>query len=91
MKLTDTPLTDRPPIRNRYEFDCAINEAYRRWRESGEDEVILSADVADIHRRLDGYNYDSVDEKSVDEAYIRHEIFLEGIINAMSSFVTVLP
>ena len=90
MKLSDTPLTERPPIRNRYEFDCAVNEAYRRWRESGEDEVILAADVADIQRRLEGYTYDPVDERPVDEAYIRREIFWDGIVNAMDSFVTVL-
>lgn len=90
MKLSDTPLTDRPPIRNRYEFDVAVREAYRRWRASGEDEVILAADVADIQRRLDGYTYDPVDERPVDEAYIRREIFWDGIINAMDSFVTVL-
>lgn len=90
MKLTDTPLTARPPIRNRYEFDCAVREAYRRWRESGEDEVVLDADVADIQRRLEGYTYDNVDERHVDEAYIRREIFWEGIITAMDSFVTVL-
>lgn len=90
MKLTDTPLTDRPPIRNRYEFDCAVNEAYRRWRESGEDEVVLAADVADIQRRLEGYTYDPVDERPVDEAYIRREIFWDGIISTMDSFVTVL-
>lgn len=90
MKLTDTPLTDRPPIRNRYEFDCAVNEAYRRWRASGEDEVVLDADVADIQRRLEGYTYDPVDERPVDEAYIRREIFWEGLAETMSSFVTVL-
>lgn len=90
MRLTNTPLTDRPPIHNRYEFDCAVEEAYRRWRESGEDEVILAADVHDIYTRLGEYRYDSVDEKEVDEAYIRHEIFMEGIVNAMDSFVTVL-
>ena len=91
MKLTDTPLTNRPPIRNRYEFDVAVREAYRRWRASGEDGVVLDADVSDIHRRLDGYTYDDVDERPVDEAYIRREIFWEGIVNAMDSFVTVLP
>ena len=91
MKLSNPPLTDRPPINTRYEFDVAVKEAYRRWRESGEDEVILAADVVDIHRRLNGYTYDTADEKVVDESYIRHEIFLEGIVNAMDSFVTVLP
>lgn len=90
MKLSDTPLTERPPIRNRYEFDCAVNEAYRRWRESGEDEVVLDAEVWDIENRLDGYTYDNVDERPVDEAYIRREIFWDGIIGAMDSFVTVL-
>lgn len=91
MKLTDTPLTARQPIHNRYEFDVAIREAYRRWRESGEDEVILAAEVWDIQRRLDGYTYDPVDERPVDEAYIRREIFWDGIISTMDSFVTVLP
>ena len=91
MKLSDTPLTARPPIRNRYEFDCAVCEAYRRWRQSGEDDVILAADVADIHRRLDGFKYDSVDERAVDEAYIRREIFMVGILEAMDSIVTILP
>lgn len=91
MKLSDSPLTDRPPIRNRYEFDCAVEEAYRRWRESGENEVVLAADVADIQRRLEGYTYDPVDERPVDEAYIRREIFWDGIISTMDSFVTVLP
>lgn len=90
MKLTDTPLTSRPPIRNRYEFDVAVREAYRRWRASGEDGAVLDADVADIQRRLDGYHYDPVDEKVVDESYIRREIFWDGIINAMDSFVTLL-
>lgn len=90
MKLSNTPLTHRPPIRNRYEFDLAVEEAYSRWQESGEDEVVLAADVADIHRRLDGYDYDPVDEKVVDEVYIRHEIWMEGIVDSMSSFVTVL-
>lgn len=90
MKLTDTPLTARPPIRNRYEFDCAVEQAYRRWRESGEDAVVLDADVADIQRRLEGYTYDPVDERPVDEAYIRREIFWDGIISTMDSFVTVL-
>ena len=90
MKLSNTPLTDRPPICNRYEFDLAVEEAYRRWQESGEDEVVLAADVADIYRRLDGYNYDPADEKVVVEAYIRHEIWMVGIVESMSSFVTVL-
>lgn len=90
MKLTDTPLTARPPIRNRYEFDCAVNEAYRRWRESGENEDVLAAEVWDIENRLDGYTYDPVDERPVDEAYIRREIFWDGLAEAMNSFVTVL-
>lgn len=84
MKLTDTPLTDRPPIRNRYEFDCAVEEAYRRWRESGENEDVLEEETWDIHRRLDGYTYDPVDEKEVDYTYIRREIWMEALIGVMT-------
>ena len=84
MKLTDTPLTYRPPIRNRYEFDCAVEEAYRRWRESGENEDVLQEETLDIHRRLDGFNYDPVDEKEVDYTYIRREIWMEALIGVMT-------
>lgn len=87
MKLTNTPLTDRPPIRNRDEFECAVEQAYRRWKESGENEDILEEETWDIHRRLDGYTYDNVDEKEVDYTYIRREIWLEALIGVMNAHI----
>lgn len=87
MKLSNTPLTDRPPIRNRYEFDLAVEEAYRRWRASDESEDILNEEVWDIEHRLAGYTYDEVDERPVDAKYIRHEICLEALVAVVNATI----
>ena len=87
MKLSDTPLTDRPPIRNRYEFDRAVEQAYRRWKESGENEDVMEEETWDIHRRLEGYTYDTADEQEVDYTYIRREIWMEAVIGVMNAHI----